>query len=375
MYKSATDISKILGNFKLKDRMFRYSSFVPRLYNYCLSLGFHPGKIMPSRAFCSDESQGYPVILICKHFGTFPFNHGQVGGIVATDRHGPHAEHGKDLVIIQASHVGYDPDTKQFGVYRRLCTEHSESSASCGKVEGVLDWYLNEYRFAQNNILIENRNGEYFIIIDNQLLNMQREEGLFLKLGVIIDSFGENILSEESHSTSKYFRASEQIRSMFSGLEGKTPIANKLLPEFFFYKRQISTDIEGRGHLEKNLFDVMPWIVTSEAPLLDAAKANTQIEFDRTFRTIVKDKNYRGKNIVYISGLNIDISPQEGQMFPLTKFIPWAAFIQSDDGKQLIVEQDELFSILSSQSSDNPDQIDMEKVIGVMGDAKEVKLF
>ena len=57
---------------------------------------------MPSRAFCSDESQGYPIILITKHFGTFPFNHGLVGGIVATDRHAPHSHHGKDLVIIQA---------------------------------------------------------------------------------------------------------------------------------------------------------------------------------------------------------------------------------------------------------------------------------
>ena len=119
----------------------------------------------------------------------------------------------------------------------------------------------------------------------------------------------------------------------------------------------------------------MPWIVTSQAPLLDAAKANTQIEFDRTFRTIVKDKCYRGKKIVYISGLNIDISPQKDQMFPLTKFIPWAAFIQSEDGTQLIIEQEELFSILKSQSDENPDQIDMEEVIKVMGKAQEVKIF
>jgi hypothetical protein len=69
---------------------------------------------MPSRAFCSDESQGVPIILITRHFGTFPFNHGQVGGVIATDRHGPHAEHGKDMVVIQVSHVGYDPETKTF---------------------------------------------------------------------------------------------------------------------------------------------------------------------------------------------------------------------------------------------------------------------
>ena len=105
----------VLKDFQLDGMMMRYSNFMPRLYNFCLSLGMEPGKIMPSRAFCSDESQGFPIILITKHFGTFPFNHGMVGGIVATDRHGPHAHHGKDLVIIQASHVGYDPDTRTFG--------------------------------------------------------------------------------------------------------------------------------------------------------------------------------------------------------------------------------------------------------------------
>ena len=44
---------------------------------------------------------------------------------MATDRHAPHAHHGKDMVIIQASHVGYDPDSGKFGVYRRLQTENT----------------------------------------------------------------------------------------------------------------------------------------------------------------------------------------------------------------------------------------------------------
>jgi hypothetical protein len=107
------------GGFPIHDMVMRYNVFVPRLYNWCISLGFTPGKIMPSRAFCSDESQGFPIIMIAKHFGSFPFNHGVVGGIVATDRHGPHASYGQDMLIIQASHVGYDPKNKVFGTYRR----------------------------------------------------------------------------------------------------------------------------------------------------------------------------------------------------------------------------------------------------------------
>ena len=143
----------------MMDVALRYSKFVPRAYNLAKSLGFTPGKIMPSRAFCSDESQGYPVILIAKHFGAFPFNHGRVGGMVSTDRHGPHAHHGKDLVIIHASHVGYDPQSGEFGVYRRLQTEGTIETTNCGKICGTLDWYQNEYQYAQNNILLTKKYG------------------------------------------------------------------------------------------------------------------------------------------------------------------------------------------------------------------------
>jgi hypothetical protein len=47
----------------------KYSVFCPRLFNWCLSLGFDKSKLLPSVAFCSDESQGYPTMIIAKHFG------------------------------------------------------------------------------------------------------------------------------------------------------------------------------------------------------------------------------------------------------------------------------------------------------------------
>ena len=60
-------MQRIIENLRIDDHPMRYSQFVPRLYNYCLSLGFQRDRMMPSRAFCSDESQGYPVILIAQH--------------------------------------------------------------------------------------------------------------------------------------------------------------------------------------------------------------------------------------------------------------------------------------------------------------------
>ena len=53
MYSANIDIKGALEDFILEGTMFGYNDFVARLYNFCQSLGFEPGKILPSRAFCS----------------------------------------------------------------------------------------------------------------------------------------------------------------------------------------------------------------------------------------------------------------------------------------------------------------------------------
>ena len=378
MHKTTGSISSLLGAFQMADVSMRYSQFVPRVYNLALSLGFEAGKIMPSRAFCSDESQGYPIILLAKHFGSFPFNHGLVGGIVATDRHGPHAHHGQDLFIIQASHVGYDPKTGSFGTYRRLQTENQNETSNCGKICNALDWYLNEYEFARNNIFLVKENGKSKVIIDNQLLHIHREEGLMLKLERFVDVDERGIpIPETSLSTSKVFAVSPNLEKYLKDYQWKNKaevIGQQLHPDLFYFHRNISEHPEGRDHLEKNLINVMPYVVTSEWPALTAAQANTQIEFDRTFRTISQEPAYKGKKVLFISGLNIDISPQKDQLFPLTKFIPWAAYVQDEQGNHQTWEQIEFFAKLKEQAIENPDQINLEDAIEIMERTKEIRL-
>ncbi len=379
MYGTTGLISSVLGAFHMAKVSMRYSRFMPRFYNLAKSLGFEGGKIMPSRAFCSDESQGYPIILIAKHFGTFPFNHGLVGGIVATDRHAPHAHHGKDLVIIQASHVGYDPKNGRFGVYRRLQTENTSETSNCGKICGALDWYLREYEFAGNNIFLYQERDDKKVVVDNLLLHAERDEGLLLKLDRIVNVDPQgNPIPEMSKSTAKVFSASPSLLDYLGHYEWKPdrgePIGNRLHPDLFFYRRNISHHHEGRDHLEKNLIDVMSYVVASQWPALTAAQANTQVEFDRAFRTIVQEPAYRNKKILFISGLNVDISPQEGQVFPLTKFIPWAAYVQDETGNHQTWEQAELYEQLQAQSPENPDQIDLERAIEIIERTKEIRL-
>ena len=378
MSEPAAKRGEFLGGFPIQGRMMRYNRFVARLYNWCKSLGFEPGKIMPSRAFCSDESQGYPIIVLAKHFGAFPFNHGVVGGVVATDLHGPHAAHGQDLVIVQASHVGYDPETKVFGTYRRAQTTHGECSSNCGKIHHIISWYQNEYDFAKQNILLHNDNGKKIIIVDNQLLRQDRNEGLLLYLEKIIATNADGQRAPlKIMSTGKVFTPAPTFvdkmgESAFNGITPQ-PIGSNLTADMFYFRRDIPSIEEGVSDLEHNLICCMPQIITSRTPMLTAAEINTQYEFDRTYRTIVKERAYKGKRVLFISGLNIDISPKPEQLFPLTKFVPWAAYVQDRDSFYYTLEQEELVQTLVQQSLDNPDQIDLEKSIQLMAQEAEIE--
>lgn len=379
MYNVRDHIQASLGHFRMEGYWFRYSSFVPRLYNWCKALGFETGKIMPSRAFCSDESQGYPIILLAKHFGTFPFNHGRVGGIMACDRHGPYAHHGEDLVIVHSSHVGYDAETRQFGTYRRSQTAHGECSSNCGKIHGTLDWYLREYEFARNNIFVEMRNGQCRLTIDNQYLSRSRERSLVLHLEKMVEHQGGGAMIPASiQSTSRTFHATDafaaDMRWFFGESDGRQAIGDALLPDYFTYRTDLSEDHDGTRQLEQNLIGAMPWIVTSAEPMLTAAQANTQAEFDRVFRSLSQERAYRGRNLVYVTGLHVDISPADGQLFPLTKFIPWAAYVQLKTGERYILEQEALFERLNASSPLNPEQIALDDAIQLMEEAEEVHL-
>ena len=321
MYGVTGSVSGLLGSFRIADVAMRYSEFIPRLYNLTKSLGFARGKIMPSRAFCSDESQGYPIILIAKHFGTFPFNHGRVGGVISTDRHGPHAHHGQDLVIIHASHVGYDPKSGIYGIYRRLQTAEQDQSVCCGKICATLGWYLDEYQFAKENIFLIKHQDEYRIAIDNQLLHPEREEGLILKLDRLI----EQGVAGELHplislSTSKVFSASEELINRLRGQpwtgDETHAMGDRLTPDLFNFRRA------SNDRMDLNLINAMPFIVTSDWPALTAAQVNTQVEFDHSYRSILKEPEYRNKNLLFISGLNVDISPTQGSFSPSQNSFP-----------------------------------------------------
>ena len=377
MFSNRSSIASVLQSFRLDDRMLCYNSFVGKLYNWCVSLGFTPGKIMPSRAFCSDESQGFPIILMAKHFGAFPFNHGRVGGIVSLDRHGPHADHGKDLLLVQASHVGYDPETGEFGVYRRLHTEDSGNTCNCGKMGHILESYRGEYTYARENIRLLRHDGQPAVLIDNLLLSASRAQGLFLVFENLIRDAARGLPPPlAARSTGVVYAAADSLVARLGEeawpAEGRVAIGPRLTAEDFYFLRDWGTTDPAQNQLERNIVAPMPWILTSRHPFLTAACANTLAEFDRCYRSLAQSAAMRRKNLLFLAGVNIDISPYPGESFPLTKFAPWAAFLQRADGPRELLEQDEVLERLGAHAAENPAQLALDQSIDMMTTHREV---
>lgn len=372
------------GNFSVEYAMMGYRTFVPRLFNWCTkTLGMTYGNIMPSLGFCSDENQGYPTIIVTKHFGTYPFNHGYIGGIMALDRHGPHAAHGEDLVIIHAPHVGYDPLTQKFGQYRRRQVKDpvKQLSSCCGKIAGVLKPYKDEYAQMLGRIWFKiDDDGRILVSLTNTIVEKDASShGIFMNKEKMLRDPSRPLTRQ---STSSIFEASAEFSASLKAAlrEGRGslpppseetapwqklsshPVLKKsLAPEFFYFK---SRPLEGeRNRLERELLPVMPQVLTTAwDPELSAAMICTQNEFDRTVHSIRQEKAYAGRNLLLISGLNIDMSPPEDlkEPFPSTYFLPWASYYQTTSGVKKILEQEDTVRMLYDHSIENDDAIDME---------------
>lgn len=369
-------IVRDVAPFKIDGLSIPYPDFVARLYNFCMELGFRKGFIMPSRAFCSDENQGMPIILLTKHFGTFPFNHGRVGGVLATDRHGPHASHGEDLMILQASHVGYDPKTGHFGTYSRPQTMGDCPSDSCGKLNHVIEPYLEQYHFARDRIFLhKDENGNHLITAKNSFIDFGShpvDQGLVLRLNNIVDADKTGVIKPlSSASTTQTYKVSDSFikRLDKTGYEWRSGVGKSigdLLSADLFFFREDFHETDEFLFLERNLIEFMPGIVSAKYPALRAAMTNVQLEFARVVESIRRSEHYKDRNLLYVAGLNIDISRTE-TLPVMNYFVPWAAHVQLKDGMKdeyiHSIEQEDLYNKLMAQSTENPDQADLKEAI------------
>jgi hypothetical protein len=213
------------------------------------------------------------------------------------------------------------------------------------------------------------------VFIDSALLDPHRAEGLFLQFDRLIDPASPDPLSVLSTWTAFAAAPSLQALPPDVGRQGAPkPIGHRLAADLFSFRHQPEIGPEGHDLLEESIAPAMPTIVTSPNPSLDAARYHTQAEFDRTYRTIQREPAYHNKNLLFISGLNIDVSPRAGLLFPLTKFVPWAAYARLRDGTDFLLEQQALFDVLDAQPVENAAQISFDAAIMTMAEAAAIEL-
>jgi hypothetical protein len=395
-YKMFTSDSNVAPNkpgFSMA-KNFRFSQFTPRLYNYCTQkMGMNHSTIMPARAFCSDGSQGFPTMLLAKHFGTFPFDYGQIGGTFDFNRTPAVVTHGRDLVVVQATHVGYDPVTKKYGKYPRhrtaLRPEEVTYSSNCGHVAGVSDPYIKAFQSAASHTQIgrSDKSGEYTVYIRNFFLSGETSryknhvqfdiKRMFKSQEYIAsDPVGRTFIasSEFAAHLDKY----PQFKNLKAG-DAAVPLGAALTPEWFTFER--TNGVEGRPLYEQNLKDIMEWVVVQPEPMLAAAQGCVQAEFHRFLSEIRFAKSmFDQKNMLYIAGVIVDVAPQPEQLvgdeafFPRTLFIPWAAYEQRYNAaenklEKRIWDQDKCFAELEACSTENPRAMvldaEMQKLTGL----------
>ncbi len=129
-------------DFQTESVAMDYSEFAPRLYNLCKQFGLRREHMRLACAFCSDEDQGYPLLILTKHFGTFPIDIGTASGRINYPE--IPEEHDTDLVIVQASHVGYTPRSKGYEyrqkfdhTFRKLVKEKKYQDKNLIYIAGV----------------------------------------------------------------------------------------------------------------------------------------------------------------------------------------------------------------------------------------------
>lgn len=336
-----------LPSCNIKGRLIPYGEFLPRLKNYCLSLGFKKPIVMlpePSAALDTMFVDSPESFLAGKNT----------------------TWSGNDSVIILSIRVPYEPS---WGVYsglpRPLIHERTNHRTE-GTIANFIAPYLAQYHFAQKHIYLACKEADqYLITLPSGLINIGTESD-GKKLKIRLDKIVEP--DENGHFTPLFvsesfvsFQLSEQFLHFlsdnhFSRKAGKVQRINKFLTaELFDFEdvRQSNGSDRSESTFVETLLPVMNRIVTNTNPQLLAAIIHLQSEFTQAVGDILlrtKGKRDSG-NLLCVAGLDIDVGAFRGR--GKRYFVPWAAYwqqggIQHDDTINQL-EQDDLFVALMAQ--------------------------
>ncbi len=332
----------------INGRLIPYDEFIPRLKNFCLSLGFKKTFSITPENMSIQKS----------HDPCWP----------AENLPGS-AE--QDAVIILSTKVPYEPS---WGVYGGLPRPLIHERTHC-RIEGTVSHfiapYLQQYQFAQNHIYLTcKKAGIYHVTLPADLVGEGTKNG-GKNLKIRLDKFTDpdengNFVPVMAADSFVSFPLSEQFLlylhdNHFSWKKGKVQRIGVLLTAELFVFQEIaqfasgnddSGDDAGRSTFVKTLLPAMNRIVTHANPQLRAALIHLKNEFTRLVDEILNTQGERDSaNLLCIAGLDIDVAPFKGR--GKRYFVPWAAYCQrgggQDDGSHNRLQQDDLFVALMAQ--------------------------
>lgn len=339
----------------IKGRLIPYEEFLPRLKNFCLSLGFT--KTITLRSKTPPLQEGLAVDTADSSWAV----------------HSSPGSADQDGVILLSTRVPYEPDWGVYGGLPRPLIHEQVDRRNEGTVAQFIAPYLRQYHFAQNHIYLNRKEtGEYLVTLPADLIGEESNDG-GKTLHIRLDKFAEpdatgNFVPVMITDSFLSFHLSQQfLHSLrangFSWEAGKFQRIGALLSAdlFIFKKGHKMTTGTGRSGGDgsestfvKTLMPVMNRIVTHANPQLRAAIIHLKNEFNRLVdeihHTQVEDK---AANLLCVAGLDIDVASFKGR--GQHYFVPWAVYWQQGGeadtaiGKQL--QQDDFFVALMAQEN------------------------
>ncbi len=335
-----------LSSCHIKGRLIPYGEFLPRLRNYCFSLGFKKPNVI------AHEKSADLNTVSADNTGL------TLGGkrVACPDN---------DAIIILSTSVPYEPS---WGVYcglpRPLIHERPNQRTE-GTISNFIAPYLVEYLYAQKHIYLACKNtGHYIVTLPSDLVSAESGspgKNLKIHLDKIAES-GKNGHFSPLFSSDSFvsFQLSEQFLNVladngFSWKAGKVQRIGKFLTAELFDFQDVR-QADGSDYSEKTfvetLLPVMNRIVTNANPELLAAIIHLQSEFSEAVDTALRTVGESGsENLLCIAGLDIDIGAFRGRGKRF--FVPWAAYWHQGGiqpaATDTQLEQDDLFVALMAQ--------------------------
>lgn len=335
----------------IRGRMISSREFIPRLKNYCLSLGFRkPIVLTPEPSVALDmlgDDHGDSIFAAKNGIGS-----------------------GNDSVTLLAARVAYNPNWGVYGGLPRPLIHETSDCRTEGSIANFIGPYLAQYHFAQNHIYLAcPATDQYLVTLSPDLIDSEQEDA-GQKLKILLDKMVE--LDEKGgyfpHSVSDSlvsFRLSARFVALLRennfpwSTVKKQRIGSFLTPDLFVFagSRQAngkdgnSSRNGGASTFGETLLPVINHIITDAHPQLLAAMIHLQSEFSSVvdeMRHLSEEKD--SENLLCVAGLDIDFGSfgESGKRY----FVPWAACVHragTDDALTHQLEQDDLFVALMAQ--------------------------